>query len=390
MSVRPTGRIGVYVHVPFCRRHCPYCDFAVVVSANAPHAAYRDALIRELDARAGEASGRTLQTIYFGGGTPSLWGVDLIGSVIAGVRDRIAGAPCEVTVEVNPEDVDPGLLDGLRRVGVDRISFGVQSFDARTLEMLGRHHTPERARRAVERAAEAGFARVSVDLVYAVPGAPPGRLDADLEVVESLAGVVDHVSAYELTFEPRTSFSARVARGRMLPLDEDEVVARSSRLVERLRAAGYSRYEVSNYAAPGGASIHNSSYWWGDEYLGLGVGAHSLALGPGARRRRNTRRLAAYLEGRFADEVEELSDALHLAELVMLGARTTAGIDFASVATRFGGGVTAPFRALADGWVRRGVGRWDGDRYVPEPVSIDIADAFGAEAIRLAESVGVC
>lgn len=384
MRPAPTGDAGIYVHVPFCRRRCPYCDFAVVVSARPPHEEYLDALFAEWEARRAEIEGRRVRTLYFGGGTPSAWGAEPTARLVR--RVLADGArPDEITVEVNPEDATPELLGDLALAGVGRVSFGVQSFDPATLAVLGRHHDARRAAAAVRTAARVGIPAVSVDLVYAVPGEPPDRIERDLDHVLALG--VAHVSAYELTYEPRTSFGVRVESGRMTPEHEDAVLAAGRRIRDRLHAAGLERYEVSNYARPGAESRHNGGYWRGDEYLGLGVGAHSLRLdADGVHRRANTRSIRNYLAAPTEpDWTERLEASTHLAELVMLGVRTAAGVDFAAASDRFGEPMVAPFEGLARAWDQRGLGRLDGRVYRPGPDSLDVADALGGEAIRLAD-----
>ena len=346
----PTGRLGVYVHVPFCAAHCPYCDFTVAVVRDIPHEAYADAIAREWAVRQVERDGRALRTLYFGGGTPGLWDPSALARTIA----TIGGQPEEVTLEVNPEFCDAERLRAWRAAGVNRISLGTQSFCDTTLARLGRAHTGEEARAAVLRAHEAGFERVSVDLMFAVPGEPRGRLERDLAAVTSLP--VEHVSAYELTVEPRTAWAARVARGELAEYDEARAVDASRRISEALAGAGFARYEVSSFAREGGESLHNSAYWVGDEYLGLGVGAHSLRIDGGvATRRANARSLKRYLEGRAQPpELERLSPEEHARELVMVGLRTAAGVDLDALARRVAplpGVRDAALRWRARGWV---------------------------------------
>lgn len=374
--MRKTGKAGVYLHVPFCAAHCPYCDFTVSVVRTVPHRAYADALLREWDERAPEIEGRERPTVYVGGGTPSLWEP----AELVRVLDHIGGSPEEVTIEVNPEFCGEERLAVWRAGGVTRLSFGVQSFCDRTLALLGRAHSSAEALAAVARAVDAGFEHMSVDLIYAVPGEPEGRLAADLEIVASLEGV-DHVSAYELTVEAKTPWAARVERGVVGRYDEGRAARDSARIEERLRAAGFARYEVSSYARAGGRSRHNGAYWTGDEYLGLGVGAHSLRVTPdAAHRRANDRSLRRYIEGRArAPRVEALDPTEHARELIMVGMRRAEGVDLAAIASR-----VAPvpgMESVVDAWSARAWVEREGTRVWPVGEGWLWVDAMGADAL---------
>jgi oxygen-independent coproporphyrinogen-3 oxidase len=351
--------------------------------------------LREWDDRRHEVSGRTLRTLYFGGGTPGLWSTDAIGSVISAVAD-VADAPLrEVTIELNPERTDASLLDRLRSVGVTRVSLGVQSFDDATLKALGRLHDGATARAAVHRVVEAGFSHVSVDLIVGAPGIDSSVPVRDAEAVVSIAGV-DHVSTYDLTWEPGTAFAARRARGRVHAWTDDALADASDTVDQTLAAGGFVAYEVSNHARPGGRAIHNAAYWVGDEYVGLGVGAHSLEIGGRIRRRANGRHPSRYMHDPHADaEVELIEPRTHLAELVMTGLRTDAGIDLVELRRRFGplAAVVDVWaeRAEANGWVARQVGRLvatsHGRRFADD-VALDAFDALCDSDSTCAEASG--
>lgn len=347
-------------------------------------------MLAELEQRADALEGRSIETVYFGGGTPSLWGAEHIAVVVAEAAARASSPLREVTVEANPEDLDLDLASALRAAGVDRLSLGIQSFDDETLRVLGRHHTGAAARAAVAAARAAGFERVSVDLIYAVPGEPADRLARDLDAIAALGDAVEHVSAYELTFEPGTALTARVERGLLAPQDEDLRFRAGVQASRALGALGFERYEVSSFARPGAASRHNRSYWSGDEYLGLGVGAHSLAVSTArVERSANGRNLRRFLDGRREKFVERLDPCVHLAELVMLGVRTSRGVDFASLELRFGVAHVAAFEELAARWQAAGHGRMEHRVYVPNPESLDLADLLGGESIALANEVSI-
>ena len=310
--------LGVYVHFPWCRKVCPYCDFAVepVGRDEPPQDAYLSAILAELDARAAQFSG-PLASIYFGGGTPSLWRIDCIARAIDAIRARFASDPREVTIEANPTDCTVERLAAWRAAGVTRVSIGVQSFDARELVVLGRDHRFGDGRSALAAARASGLA-VSADFILGVPGgtlAAPDPPD------------VDHLSIYELTIEDRTAFGARVRAGRMTPLDEDTLASLYVATHDALVARGWEHYEISSYARPGARAVHNSLYWRGEPFLGLGASAASLAVAPdgSGERATNPRRAADYMAGRPA-EVTRISAPEMAADRAWLGLRTSDGV----------------------------------------------------------------
>jgi oxygen-independent coproporphyrinogen-3 oxidase len=292
-----------------------------------PHEAYLAAVAHELALRAGRFTGE-LVSIYLGGGTPSLWRPDCIAAAIAAIRERFGGAALrEVTLEANPVDVHAENLAAWRAAGVDRLSIGVQSFSPRELVVLGRDHRFGDGRAAIERALAAGFA-TSADFILGVPGGVPdgqaGPPAVDL--------APDHQSVYELTIEDRTAFGQRVRDGRLVPLPEDALTELYVAMHDRLTAAGYEHYEISSYARPGRRAIHNGLYWRGAPFLGLGVGAASLArAGDGSgERATNPRRVADYLAG-APGEVVAIDAREMAADRAWLGLRTSEGVDAADL-----------------------------------------------------------
>ncbi|HWD09093.1 MAG TPA: radical SAM family heme chaperone HemW [Actinomycetota bacterium] len=319
-ALRP-GR-GVYVHIPFCLVHCPYCDFNAHAGMDDVKAPYVEALIREVEAA---ADGGPVDTIAFGGGTPTELAPGELGRILAALRSSFAVAPgAEIGLEANPESVDRAGFDALLESGFTRVSLGVQSLTPSVLEWLGRAHGPARALGAVRDAVAAGFEHVNADLMFGTPGESAAGWRASLEGV--LETGVDHVSTYALTVEERTPLATWVARGRVAAPDDDEQADRYQAAAEVLRPAGLVRYEVSNWAKPGCWSRHNVGYWTGAGYLGFGAGAHSLAAG---RRWWNVRSPRTYVE--LAPAVEEDSECLaageRAAEAAMLGLRLAGGID---------------------------------------------------------------
>lgn len=340
-----TADVGVYLHVPFCDRVCPYCDFAVVAARNltmAREAAYVDALLAELAVRAPAFSGRVLASLYFGGGTPSLLRPESVARLIAAVEATFdAPAPLEVTLEVNPSTVERDRMSGFRDAGVNRVSVGVQSFDDAVLKRLGRAHPAREAHETLAAARTAGFERISLDLIYGAPGQSPSALANDL--AEVVAFSPDHVSAYELTLEAGTPFGEAAANGKLEVCDEDALRALQSQVAEGLEASGYGRYEVSSYAHVGCEAVHNRRYWERRPVLGLGMGAFSTdpptEIEPHGARVSNSRDLANYLAAVKAarpGQREPLSPSVARGEAVFLALRTREGLDAERFAAEFG------------------------------------------------------
>ena len=264
---------GLYVHIPFCPQHCPYCGFAVVPGKQSFHERYVDAVCRELASRSRELGVR-FATVFFGGGTPSrLWAHHL--SRILETADRACGLEgnCEISIEANPGREDTVRFDDLQKVGFNRISIGVQSFRNSSLKKLGRIHSAADAEAAFECARAAGFASVNLDLIFAIPGAPRSDWMHTLDTVLRLSP--DHVSTYSLTIEEGTVLERQVASGRVHTQSEEEEAEQFSLGMQTLSQAGYEQYEISNFARPGHRCRHNSAYWSRGKYLGIGMSAHS-------------------------------------------------------------------------------------------------------------------
>lgn len=263
--------LSLYVHIPWCVRKCPYCDFnSHQGRGEPPFAAYVDALLADLDFDLPLVWGRTVQTVFFGGGTPSLMPTEFIDRFLQGASSRLRFAPgCEITLETNPGTVEHGSFKGYRDAGINRLSFGVQSFDDGCLQRLGRIHDSAEATAAVKLAQDAGFDNINLDLMYALPGQNLAMAEDDLTQAFALAPT--HVSHYQLTLEPNTVFAARPPAG--LP-DEDGSWDIQEHCQAMLAEAGFRQYEVSAYARAGRECAHNLNYWKYGDYLGIGAGAH--------------------------------------------------------------------------------------------------------------------
>ncbi len=269
--------LSLYVHLPWCVRKCPYCDFnSHAAKGELPFDAYVDALVRDLEQDLPLVWGRTVHSVFFGGGTPSLFPADAIDRILQAASARLRFAPdAEITLEANPGTAEHGRFDGYRAAGVNRISFGIQSFDDGCLQRLGRIHDSREAEAAVKLAQDAGFDNLNLDLMYALPGQDLGMALADLERAFALQPA--HVSHYQLTLEPNTVFFARPPQG--IP-GEDDAWDIQERCQALLAEAGYGHYETSAYARPGRQCAHNLNYWRYGDYLGIGAGAHGkITLG---------------------------------------------------------------------------------------------------------------
>jgi oxygen-independent coproporphyrinogen-3 oxidase len=317
----PTVR-HLYVHVPFCAHRCGYCDFVTVTGHEAQHGSYVDALLAEL-AASEHLDPAGIDTVFVGGGTPTLLGPQLLGRLLDGLP-----AAAERTVECNPETVTPELARALADRGL-RVSLGAQSFQAPLLAVLERRATPAVVEAAVSTLREAGVANLSLDLIHGIPGQDRALLDADLDRLIALQP--DHCSAYELEAKPGTRFTH--AHGAELARQGELLEEHYERVIERLEGAGYTWYESANFARPGHESAHNLAYWLGRDYLGIGVGAVSTL---GAERRVNAPRLQAYMDAIAAGQpapakLEELPGDTKQRERLMLGLRLADGVERAAV-----------------------------------------------------------
>ncbi|WP_421995681.1 radical SAM family heme chaperone HemW [Reyranella sp.] len=327
--------LGVYVHWPFCKSKCPYCDFNSHVRETIDAARWQAALLRELEHAAREAPGRRVATLFFGGGTPSLMAPETVAAVIDRTRELWdTEAELEITLEANPTSVEAGRFAQLASAGVNRVSLGVQALDEDALRFLGRQHSADEAVAAIA-TARRHFARYSFDLIYARPGQTEEAWAAELERALALAG--EHLSLYQLTIERGTRFFTDRARGAFVLPDEERSAAMFERTQERLSAAGLPAYEISNHARPGAACRHNLIYWRYQDYVGIGPGAHGRFAAQGASEagKRATRRSSgpeAWLEaverqGHGTAETVRIAGRDLVEEALMMGLRLAEGID---------------------------------------------------------------
>ena len=379
---------SLYIHIPWCQSKCPYCDFNSHAAAVWPEDEYVRALIAEMERRASELAwnGNSLRTIFFGGGTPSLFDPKSIGRILD-VAQRLFGLEpdVEITLEANPGTVDFTKLAGMRAAGINRISFGAQSFNPAILKFLGRIHSAEETREAARAAHRAGFERLNLDIIFAVPGQTLADVRHDIAEVVALGP--DHVSAYNLTFEEGTAFSTEMKRGRITPLPNDDQAAMYALVRDELPRRGFPMYEISNYAQPGHEARHNLTYWRGQSYLGIGAGAHSFARdGAGGRRWWNERMPARYsaaaLAGGLAEAGSETVDAAIAAgEFVFLNLRLREGFALTDFESRFGVSFDAQFGAQAASLFDAGLLLREDGRIRLSDRGLELADSVFAEFV---------
>ncbi len=344
---------GLYIHVPFCSKRCLYCDFFSGTELQYREA-YVRALIREMELRHPYIEGAPVETIYFGGGTPSQLSPDDFRAVFDAVGRFFDLSVCEeITLEANPDDMTEAYVEALSGLPFNRISMGVQSFGDEDLRFLNRRHDAKQALVAVERCKKGGFSNISIDLIYGLPGQTPEGWIRNIETV--LALDIPHISAYHLIYEEGTALYRLKEKGQVQPVSEETSLTLFSSLIERLADAGYLHYEISNFARPGFLSCHNSAYWSGRPYLGLGPSAHSYNC---TARHWNIASLQGYLAGIVSGAPvvsgEELSADTRYNEYIITGLRTMWGVDLQEIERLFGKGKRIYAERQADPFLRYG------------------------------------
>lgn len=325
---------GIYLHIPFCKQACHYCDFHFSTNIE-----MRTDLIRamgeEILLQRNYLGGEEVQTIYFGGGTPSLLPLSEAEYLLGIVRQTHAVSPnAETTLEANPDDLTTSKLQDLRSMGINRLSIGIQSFDNSILRYLNRAHVAEAAIRSVEDAQSAGFENISIDLIYAIPGMSSESWKKN--IAQAIALQPQHISAYTLTIEEKTAFGRWLAKGKLQPVDEPLAAEQQEILADMLASAGYRQYEISNFARPAFESQHNSSYWKGDKYLGIGPSAHSFDQ---VSRQHNIGNNHLYVrairEQKIPSVIEALTHSDRINEYILTSLRTSEGCNLQTLKQNF-------------------------------------------------------
>jgi oxygen-independent coproporphyrinogen III oxidase len=325
---------GIYIHIPFCKKLCFYCDFYHIISVD-DNSAFIDALLKEASLRREYLADETVSTIYLGGGTPSVFSVKEIEYILNHIyKEFNVTDDCEITIELNPDDIHPGYLKSLKNLKINRISLGVQSWRDSDLKMLNRRHDSAQAVYALKESLNAGFENVTIDLIYGIPGMSLSEWESNLDFSFSFG--IKHLSAYHLTFEQGTVFGKMLEKGMISEIEEDDSAAQFNLLIEKAESAGFIHYEISNFGKPGYFSIHNSNYWKQVSYLGLGPSAHSFN---GYSRQWNIRDLKGYIKalttGKSFFESEDLDTKTRFNEYIMTSLRTMWGIDLEYVEKMF-------------------------------------------------------
>jgi oxygen-independent coproporphyrinogen-3 oxidase len=324
---------GIYLHIPFCKQACSYCDFYFVTRQQLKEQ-FVESLLDEINQYRDTAyAKKPIETIYFGGGTPSLLSPRQLEDIFTALRSVFQIKAKEITLEMNPDDVTAQYLAELKSIGINRASMGVQSFQPALLSFMNRAHTRQEALQSLELLSASGFQSFTVDLIYGNPGQTMQQLTDDLDLL--LKFNPPHVSAYSLTVEPRTRLGKQVELGRIQPPKDDHVADQFEMINDRLSAHGIRRYEVSNYSTPGAEAVHNSSYWNHKNYIGLGPGAHSFWWDENPRRWENESDLKAYCSDTSQKESEQLSMHELAEERIMMGLRTRVGISGKEMAEKY-------------------------------------------------------
>ncbi len=360
----------LYFHIPFCKRICSYCDFYKVGAVELlPRVV--EMMHRELDERQSYLQSKSLTSIYFGGGTPSLLAPEDIEALITHARKLFDCSKVdEITIEANPDDITQEYVERLGKTSVNRVSLGVQSFDDDVLCFMNRRHSAEDAERAVERLRGVGINNLSIDIIFGVAGFGESHLGESLR--RAIALNVGHISAYHLTIEERTRLGLLMRKGEYIPISEERSEEEFLMVHNALIEAGYEHYEVSNFAKEGCRAKHNSAYWSGVEYLGIGAGAHSFS---GDNRTWCISTAKEYSEGNFRFEDETLSGQDHLNEYVMTQLRTSNGIDLNWVVERYGVCVEQRLLRSAAPWLESGAMRYVARRLVIPSDKFLLSDA---------------
>lgn len=345
---------GIYIHIPFCRRKCAYCDF--YSNSSTYYTEVTDALCHELERRKDYLQGEKIKNLYWGGGTPSVLPPDLHARVFRSIQQHYDLSQCEeITLEANPNDLTTSYLSELQAaLPINRISMGIQSFHEKELQLLNRQHTVDQAIEAVEHCRSIGLSNISIDLMYGLP--VQTLSDWQISIKKAIALQVPHISAYHLSIEQGTPFYLKRQKGLLHLPDEETSVSMYRLLIEELKKAGYEHYEISNFAFPGYHSRHNSSYWQGIPYLGVGPSAHSYN---GQSRQWNISNLFRWIDTVYqrADhtEVEVLSTEMRYNEFIMTGLRTARGISPEEVRSLFGESYHTHLMQKADKYIHRNV-----------------------------------
>jgi len=364
---------GLYIHIPFCKSKCAYCNFFSVVS-DKQRADFVEALKKEAVNRKDYLGGDEVRTVYFGGGTPSLLKPAEIGGILDVLRQHYKiTAAAEITLEANPDTVSKETLEEYNKLGINRLSVGIQSFFDDDLQYLSRKHDSKHAMQVLNWAREVGFQEVTLDLIYGIPTLTDEKWRRNLELFFTTG--INHLSAYALTVEEKTALGQRIAKGLAAPVNEDSVIRQYGILVEMTRQHGFEHYEISNFARPGHYSKHNTIYWKGEKYLGLGPSAHSY---DGVSRQWNVAGVKDYCDS-YSFEKEELTLDDRYNEYVMTSLRTCWGCDAGYIRNNFGEKYAKKFEKGVKNYILNGKMFQQDQKYILNDHGMLFADGIAAE-----------
>ena len=367
---------GLYIHIPFCKQACSYCDFYFLTRQQLREP-FVEALVREIHSYKGTSfSVEPISSIYLGGGTPSLLNEKQLSEIFTALDSVFDLQPLEITMELNPDDVTADYLKMIQGIGINRASMGVQSFHEDILTFMHRAHNRDEALKALELLQKTDFPAFTADLIYGNPGQTQEMLEKDIEQI--LKFDPPHISAYSLTVEPNTRLGKQVALGRINPPDDEEVAAHFELVQESLNRAGIIQYEVSNFSKPGKEALHNSNYWTHQNYLGFGPSAHSFWWnGKEANRWKNRSDIRRYLEKpvqESIDEVEQLDLTILAEERIMLGLRTVKGLSVKNLRDNYQYNLNRKQQAWIENQAEKRMLVFDDDRLALTPEGLRISD----------------
>ena len=368
---------GIYIHIPFCKQACHYCNFHFSTSLK-----YKDemlnAILKEIELQKGYLQNDNIQTIYFGGGTPSLLSADEISRILEQIqRFHPINADAEITLEANPDDLTTAKINSLRQTPINRFSIGVQSFHESDLKFMNRAHNDAEALSCIKNAQDAGFDNLTIDLIYGTPTMNDDLWQANLDIAFELN--IPHISSYALTVEPNTALDHFVKKGKVQPVDDEQAARQFLILMENMEQKGFDHYEISNFAKPNHYAFHNSNYWKGKSYLGLGPSAHSFN---GHSRQWNIANNAKYIkaiqDNKVPFEVEKLSIPNQYNEYIMTGLRTIWGVEMEKIAS-FGESYKNTFLAKIPTFIQNGLAQQNGNQYTLTKMGRLQADGIASE-----------
>ena len=352
---------GIYIHIPFCKQACHYCNFHFSTSLAAKND-FIVALLKEIVLQAGYLQGEQVDTVYFGGGTPSLLSTEELDVIMEALKSSFnVSSEAEITLEANPDDLSANKLSDLKSAGVNRLSIGIQSFFEEDLRWMNRAHNASQSVVCIEQAHEAGFFNITIDLIYGTPGLTDEKWYDNVQ--RAIGFNIPHLSCYALTVEPKTALDHFIKTGKYTDVDPEQQARQFLLLMEWMEAAGYEHYEISNFAKPGWRSKHNTAYWLGKKYLGLGPSAHSFN---GMSRQWNIANNAMYIQSlqqqQLPFEKEELTVTQQLNEYIMTSLRTMEGLSIPYVEKHFGRDISDTIMRSVRKHEEPGNVQWDGER----------------------------